>query len=249
LILNNIRRYLIKKTRSQSKNIFDRLFREINYTFKNPSLLKKAMTHRSYLNNDMKRNESNERLEFLGDAVLDLVVCEEFYKLFPEKDEGDLTKLKSLFVNREALAVKARNINLNNYILLSESEEQSGGRERDTILSDSLEALVGAIYMDGGLGNARKFIMKFIIKDVNKFQVEPIPVNYKSMLLEYFQETIQSVPEYCIINEVGPDHNKTFTVEVFVKGKSYGSGIGKSKKKAEQNAAHAAVVKIGLVNE
>ena len=249
MILNNIRRYLTNNKRSRSISISDRLFREIDYKFKDPSLLKKAMTHRSYLNNEMKRNESNERLEFLGDAVLDLVVCEEFYNLFPDKDEGDLTKLKSLFVNREALALKARNIKLNNHILLGEGEDQSGGRNRNTILSDSLEALVGAIYMDGGLHHARKFIKKFIIRDVDKFQIEPIPVNYKSMLLEYFQENTQSVPEYCIINEDGPDHNKTFTVEVCIKGKSYGTGTGKSKKKAEQNAAHVAVVKIGLVNE
>ncbi len=249
MILNNIRRYLSKNIRKRSIDNIDNLFREINYTFKNPSLLKKAMTHRSYLNNDMKRNESNERLEFLGDAVLDLVVCEEFYKLFPDKDEGDLTKLKSLFVNREALAIKAKDINLNKYVLLGEGEEQSGGRNRNTILSDSLEALVGAIYIDGGLHNARKFINIFIIENVNKFQVEPIPANYKSMLLEYFQETTQSVPEYSILNEVGPDHNKTFTVEVCIKGKRYGTGTGRSKKKAEQNAAHAAVVKIGLVNK
>ncbi|MFO7889103.1 MAG: ribonuclease III [bacterium] len=221
----------------------------MNYTFKNPSLLQRAITHRSYLNNGMKRYESNERLEFLGDAVLELIVCEEFFKIFPDKNEGDLTKLKSLFVNREALAKKARQMNLNQYLLLGEAEDQAGGRNRDTILSDTLEAVVGAIYIDGGLDNAKKFVKKYIIDDIKKFYNKPIPVNYKSMLLEYIQDTTQTIPKYCIIDEVGPDHNKIFTVKVMINKKSYGIGKGKSKKKAEQNAAHAAVIKIGLVNE
>jgi len=197
----------------------------------------------------MKRNESNERLEFLGDAVLDLIVCEEFYKMFPDKDEGDLTKLKSFFVNQEALANKARQMNLNQFILLGEGEDQSGGRNRDTILSDALEALVGAIYLDKGLDKVKKFIKQFIINDVKKFRNKPIPINYKSKLLEYIQDTTQTIPKYRIINERGPDHNKTFTVEVFVEGRSYGIGKGKSKKKAEQNAAQAAISKIGLGNK
>ncbi|MEJ2627539.1 MAG: ribonuclease III [bacterium] len=197
----------------------------------------------------MKRNESNERLEFLGDAVLDLIVGEEFYKMFPDKDEGDLTKLKSFFVNQEALANKARQMNLNQFILLGEGEDQSGGRNRDTILSDALEALVGAIYLDKGLEKVKKFIKQFIINDVKKFRNKPIPINYKSKLLEYIQDTTQTIPKYRIINERGPDHNKTFTVEVFVDGKSYGIGKGKSKKKAEQIAAQAAISKIGWRNK
>ena len=197
----------------------------------------------------MKRNESNERLEFLGDAVLDLIVGEEFYKMFPDKDEGDLTKLKSFFVNQEALANKARQMNLNQFILLGEGEDQSGGRNRDTILSDALEALVGAIYLDKGLDKVKKFIKQYIINDVKKFRNKPIPINYKSKLLEYIQDTTQTIPKYRIINERGPDHNKTFTVEVFVDGRSYGIGKGKSKKKAEQNAAQAAISKIGLGNK
>ncbi len=248
MILDNIKKYFKKNKKKESKFI-EPFSCEINYRFKNLSILQKAMTHRSYLNNDMKRVESNERLEFLGDAVLDLIVCEEFYNLFPQKDEGDLTKLKSFFVNKEALAKKAKKINLNQYILLGEGEDQSGGRNRETILSDSLEALVGALYIDGGLNNAKKFIKKFIIKDVKKFHDEPIPVNYKSMLLEYIQNKTDTVPKYYIIDEIGPDHNKTFIVEVFIEDKSFGTGKGKTKKKAEQKAAHSAVKKIGLVND
>ncbi len=248
MIFRSIRTYFIKGTRNQTK-ILDLFSRTLHYKFKNKILLRKALIHRSYLNNNMKRNESNERLEFLGDAVLDLIVCEEFYKMFPDKDEGDLTKLKSFFVNQEALANKARQMNLNQFILLGEGEDQSGGRNRDTILSDALEALVGAIYLDKGLDKVKKFIKQFIINDVKKFRNKPIPINYKSKLLEYIQDTTQTIPKYRIINERGPDHNKTFTVEVFVEGRSYGIGKGKSKKKAEQNAAQAAISKIGLGNK
>lgn len=248
MILEKIKEYFTGN-KNKFSNFIKRFSCETNYTFKNSSLLKKAITHRSYLTNDMPREESNERLEFLGDAVLELVVCEEFFKIFPDKDEGDLTKLKSLFVNREALAKKARKMNLNQYLLLGEGEEQSGGRNRETILSDALEAVIGAIYIDGGLENAKKFVKKFIIDDVQKFYNKPIPVNYKSMLLEYIQDTTKTIPKYEIINEVGPDHKKIFTVKVLVDNKSYGIGKGRSKKKAEQNAAYAAVKKIGLVNE
>jgi ribonuclease-3 len=248
LIFKSIRTYFIKSARNQAK-IFDLFSRTIHYKFKNKILLRKALTHRSYLNNNMKRNESNERLEFLGDAVLDLIVGEEFYKMFPDKDEGDLTKLKSFFVNQEALANKARQMNLNQFILLGEGEDQSGGRNRDTILSDALEALVGAIYLDKGLAKVKKFIKQFIINDVKKFRNKPIPINYKSKLLEFIQDTTQTIPKYRIINERGPDHNKTFTVEVLVDGRSYGIGKGKSKKKAEHNAAQAAISKIGLENK
>lgn len=248
MIFKSLRKYFTKNSSKESK-ILDFFSGNINYKFKNKILLQKALTHRSYLNHEMERSASNERLEFLGDAVLDLIISEEFFKLFPQKNEGDLTKLKSLFVNQAALAKTAKQIKLNQYIFLGEGEDQSGGRDRETILSDALEALVGAIYIDSGLEEVKKFVKKFIISDVKKFHNQPIPDNYKSKLLEYIQNTTQTIPMYRIINERGPDHNKTFTVEVSIDGKSYGTGKGKSKKKAEQNAALAAINKIGLTNK
>lgn len=244
-----IKKFVQRLKRKGRSSISDLVYRKIKYRFKDDLLLSQALTHRSYLKYASNRLNSNERLEFLGDAVLDLVVSSELYKIFSEKNEGDLTKIKSLLVNSEALASRARKIDLGELIFLGDGEDKAGGRDRESIVADTIEALIGSIYIDGGIKEAEKFIKTYIIFDIEKFNKEPVPKNYKSLLLEHIQEKTQTVPAYKVFDEKGPDHNKIFTVNVSVEGEILGTGKGKSKKKAEQKAAFQAAKKIGLIND
>jgi ribonuclease III, bacterial len=184
---------------------------------------------------------TNERLEFLGDSVLNLVVGEYLYKKHPDAEEGDLTKIRSRLVNRKALSVLANEINLPKFLLLSPSALQVSVRGMETILSDAFEAIIAAIYLDGGFGVAERFIHKCIATSMEKNLIKLEDENYKSQLLEQAQSVGLGNPKYVTVSESGPDHDRIFTVEVFIGKHSYGNGTGKNKKAAEQSAAESAL--------
>jgi len=219
----------------------------IGYRFRNPSLLVQALKHRSYTYiRGEGEGSSNERLEFLGDAVLSLAVADYLYMKFPSEKEGKLSQLKSLLVSKKFLAFRAKEIGLGDYILLSEAEAVSGGRQRTSILSDALEALIGAIYLDGGFTSAKHFVRKCVLRDVNGLTRNEKFINYKSMLLEYIQGEWGRQPEYSVMSEEGPEHHKIFTVDVFLDGRKLGRGRGGSKKEAQQMAAKEALRKLHI---
>lgn len=222
--------------------------KHVDYCFVDPELLSCALTHRSYLNgNGDGRICSNERLEFLGDSVLELIVNEHLYDCHPQSQEGELTKMKSLLVSREVLAEQAKKLNLGRYILLSEAERESGGSYRASILADGFEAVIGAIYMDAGLAGARRFVGEFLLGDVDRILGNRSLVNYKSVLQENIQERYKTYPRYRSVTETGPDHRKIFTVEVTVRGNQLGLGKGTNKKRAEQAAAQNALERLNLL--
>jgi ribonuclease-3 len=190
---------------------------------------------------------SNERLEFLGDAVLDLVVSEYFYQLHPQDDEGMLTNTKSLMVSGPALVAQARKLELGRFLLLSDNEINNGGRDRISILEDSFEALVGAIYLDGGIEAARRFLLRFLLADARAILEHRSLKNYKSLLLEYAQGRGMEPPVYHVLDESGPDHNKLYLVEVRLSSEVLGSGSGRTKKQAEQQAAKEASLKLEII--
>jgi ribonuclease III len=215
------------------------LTERLGYTFKDRDVLYQAIKHRSYLTySGEKRLESNERLELLGDAVLGLVVTDFLFLRYKNAEEGKLTNLKSLLVNRKILSEISRDFDLGKFILLNDSEEKSGGRNRESILADALEALIGAIYLDGGLDSAKVFIYKHITSRLGQLMEQERLKNFKSMLQEHCQGSNLTGPVYKVERESGPDHEKVFTVSVFVSGQKIGTGSANSKKKAEQIAAH-----------
>ena len=218
------------------------LEKKINYTFKNFDLLKRAMMHSSYINEKrMKKYECNERLEFLGDAVLELVSSEFLFLDMPKVSEGKLTKTRASMVCEPALAYCARDIELGSYLLLGKGEDATGGRERESVTSDAMEALIGAIYLDGGFTNAKEFIHKFILTDLEN---KKLFYDSKTILQEIVQAKTDEPIVYELIKEEGPDHNKSFTVKVLIGDKAYGIGEGRTKKAAEQKAAYEAILKL-----
>lgn len=224
---------------------------KIGYNFKNVNILNWALTHSSYANEHKRFNITyNERLEFLGDSVLGLVVSDYIFNKYPNYPEGDLTKLRATVVCEPSLSYVARRINLGKYLLLGKGEEVTGGRERVSILADAFEALIGAIYIDGRLGSARKFVLKNL-SDVIEDAVSggELFTDYKTQLQETLQKKTKSKIEYKVVLEEGPDHNKIFHTEVSVRNKVLGVGVGKSKKEAEQNAAKRALVRMDKKNE
>jgi ribonuclease-3 len=218
------------------------LERSIQYSIRKPDLFYQALLHRSYLQNlEEGAAISNERLEYLGDSILSLVVSEYVYYEYPHADEGELTKIRSRLVNRKALVAFARQLDLWDYMLVSESTAQSVGRGSETILADAFEALIAAIYLDGGYAEAQRFVRTQILKALHQGSVSIEDENFKSRLLELSQASGFGVPRYVILNEAGPDHDRTFTVEVRVGEKVTGIGVGKNKKDAEQAAAEQAL--------
>lgn len=213
----------------------------IRYTFKNKSLLLLAVTHSSFANeNKAGKNGNNERLEFLGDAVLEITISDYLYHEYPSYNEGKLTRLRSSLVCEYTLAICARDINLGDYLRLSKGEDLTGGRVRDSILSDTFEALIGAIYLDGGIKEASVFIHDHLLKDVEDKQLF---YDAKTILQEKVQANGSNL-HYFLTGESGPDHNKEFTVAVHIDGILYGEGTGKTKKGAEQIAAYQAILKL-----
>lgn len=212
----------------------------INYRFKNSTLIRQALTHSSYANEKrMSKLFNNERPEFLGDAVLELVSSEFLYHEYPDMHEGELTKLRASIVCEPTLALCAKEIKLGNFILLGKGEDATGGRERSSILSDALEAVIGAIYLDGGFTNAKEFILKYIMLDIDK---KKLFYDSKTILQEMVQGMETGKLTYDLLSEEGPDHNKQFTVSVCIGGKQYAVGAGRTKKAAEQEAAYKALL-------
>ena len=219
----------------------------IGYRFRDRELLVSALKHRSIIfETGEDRSAANERLEFLGDAVLDLVTSEQLYRKYPKSREGHLTKMKSAAVSGRQLAEQARNIGLGEYLQISAGEVKSGGRLRKSIIEDALEAVIGAIYLDGGLKPAKRFIHRFITPEFDGHPVRSRMRNYKSILLEYVQGRALDGPIYLVVEEEGPDHAKIFHIEVIVDGRSVGRGSGLSKKQAEQRAAKQAARYLGI---
>lgn len=217
----------------------------IGYPIRNVELFKQAFKHRSYLSvSNESRVESYERLEFLGDAVLSLVTATRLYEKFPNEDEGELTKNKSCLVNKHILAEKARRLRLGDYLYLSDGEDRSGGRDRSSILSDILESLIGAIYLDGGFTAVCRFIDRHVLFDVEQQLSDHAAVNHKGELLELAQGLNWGLPQYVVTEEVGPEHSKQFTVKVSVRDTIFGIGKGSTKKSAEQMAAREALQKL-----
>ncbi|MDF2542027.1 MAG: hypothetical protein K0S47_1745 [Herbinix sp.] len=220
---------------------------KIKYHFTDASLLNRALTHSSYANEmRMSKENNNERLEFLGDAVLELVTSEYVYKEYAELSEGDLTKLRASMVCEQTLSSCARDLILGDHLLLGKGEDATGGRERDSILSDSLEAIIGAIYLDGGFTNAKEFVTRSILSNIKD---KVLFFDSKTILQEIIQTNNTQKIRYKLISEDGPDHNKTFTVAVYLGNDKIGIGTGRTKKAAEQEAAYQAILTLQKNND
>jgi len=233
-------KFLVEKLRS-TKFDFTRFTETIHYTPCNWKLFLQSLLHRSYLQFLGEQWSSNERLEFLGDAILNFIVAEHLFLTYPEMEEGELTKLRSRLVNRKILAQRAKDMHLSDYLLLSSSAAQSVDSGSESIIADAVESVIGAIYLDGGLKAARKFIYAALLKNTEVFNSAMADDNYKSTLLEYTQARSLGIPRYSVIHEEGPEHDRRFTIEVSIGAQSYGSGLGRSKKEAEQAAAARAI--------
>ena len=212
----------------------------IDYHFKNEGLLDNALTHSSYANERWHNSlASNERLEFLGDSVLGMIVAEYLYLRFPDRPEGDLTRMRADMVCEKTLAKVANELDLGKYLMLGHGEEQCGGRNRDSILADAVESVIAACYLDGGFPAAEAFIRRFIFCEVPVKKMHNM--DYKTTLQELVQQKKNQVIAYVLTGESGPDHDKSFTVELLLNDKPVSQGTGSSKKRAEQEAAHEAI--------
>lgn len=235
----NILFYKIERGETLNQQL-KKLEKKIGYEFQNKKLLTQAMTHSSYTNeHKVGKHFNNERLEFLGDAVLELVSSEFLFRKYREYPEGELTKLRASMVCEPTLALCAREINLGSYLLLGKGEEATGGRERDSIISDAMEALIGAIYLDGGFASAKEFIDRFVLNDIEN---KRLFYDSKTILQELVQAAFEEPVAYELTGEEGPDHDKTFHVEVHIGGDVYGAGSGRTKKAAEQEAAYRTIL-------
>ena len=212
----------------------------IGYRFKNITLLQNALTHSSYANERWHNSLlSNERLEFLGDAILGMTVAKYLYQTFPDRPEGELTRMRADMVCEQTLAKVAARIELGKHLLLGNGEEQGGGRTRNSILADAVESVIAASYLDGGMEAAQRFIEQFILVEVPVQKLHN--ADYKTALQELVQQKKNQVLTYALVGESGPDHDKQFFVEVSLNGQVIGKGSGSSKKRAEQDAARAAI--------
>ena len=214
----------------------------LGFTFHDKSLLTRALTHRSYLNeNPDLPYLDNERLEFLGDAILDFVAAEYLYQHFPEMSEGDLTSLRAALVKGESLARFAVDLGLPPYLLMSRGEDAAGGRTRAPLLAGAFEAIIGALYLDQGFDAARELVLRFVAPAAEQVHHQRLDRDPKSMLQELSQGHLQVTPQYRLVETRGPDHAKEFTIEVVLKDKAYGRGVGRNKQTAEQEAARVAL--------
>ena len=260
-VLKTLRKFVpVLKRRKEEDDIYSAIasfdFKtfqaSIDYQIIHKNFFINALTHRSFLKskgtNGVKFT-SNERLEYLGDAVLDSVVAEYLYKNFPDSEEGDLTKYRSVLVNQRFLAERAKVINLQSYLLAAPTALKSIEDGYDTILSDAYEALVGAIFLDRGYDAAKDFLNNQIFKKLDVKWLNQFDENYKSKLLEYTQANTDYIPEYKVINQEGPEHNKLFTVEVQINQRALGIGKGRTKKTAEQEAASNALKNLDVIEK
>lgn len=222
---------------------YTKLEKCLDYQFKNKDLIVEALTHKSY-----KKPYNNERLEFLGDAVLNLIVGEYLYKKFPNSNEGDLSKIRASLVNETGFTKLAKEIRLGDYIYLSTAEERNKGRSKASILSDAFEAIMGAIYLESGLDTLKPIILKLLEKSYDKINLDVLFSDYKTALQEITQAEFGSIPEYKIEGSYGPDHKKEFEVSIWINNEHYGQAIGKSKKLAQQAVAKIALDKLKVNN-
>ena len=223
------------------KNQISSLEKNIGIEFSNKGILETAVTHRSYLNEHREIPEHNERLEFLGDAVLELIVSDYLYNEFPERAEGELTSFRSALVRTDSLAESAKGLKLGEYLRLSRGEQDSGGREKDYLLANAFEAVLGAIYIDKGYEECKGFISRTLIPKLGEIVEYRLDIDNKTRIQELAQSVFKATPTYEVINEEGPDHDKIFTVVVKIDDKIIGEGTGSSKQKAEERAAEIGI--------
>ena len=219
--------------------------KDLGISFHQESLLEQAFVHLSYLNeNPSFARPSNERLEFLGDAILNFIVTEKLYKEFPQLPEGELTEIRAALVCRDTLAELASSLKLGDLLLLGRGEEANGGRAKESNLANAMEALIGALYLDQGIAKARRFILRQLKPELEKIKAGKITPNYKALVQELIQGQKKPTPVYRLVEATGPNHSKQFTAEILVEGEALGKGVGKSKKVAESQAARAAWEKL-----
>ncbi|HOX09970.1 MAG TPA: ribonuclease III [Candidatus Omnitrophota bacterium] len=237
------------KDRSRQSQLA-RFQKALRYTFRSKALIGQALTHRSYAYEHPKgRIMDNERLEFLGDAVLGLAISAHIYRKFPDCQEGEMTRIRSLLVNRQMLESLARKLSIGKYVLFGKGEAASGGAEQSRNLVCAYEAVIGAIYIDGGAGKAERFIASQFRAEIKKVKKGGAQKDYKSVLQEYTSKTYKATPRYTVVSEEGPDHLKCFEVAVSFGGAVRGTGEGKNKKSAEQDAAYNALYDEGLLDK
>lgn len=228
--------------------MLNNLEKKLDYKFKKRILLKEALTHPSFQRKSLKdKTTNNQRLEFLGDSILDLIVTEYLYRKLASFSEGKLTKIKSVMVSKDILAKWANHLSLGKYIILGKGEDSTGGRKKLSILADCFEALLGAIYLDSGLQKAKNIISSFIKEETELIIKGKHGEDYKTLLQEISQKKMKCLPEYYLIKEKGPDHKKIFCIEVRLKKITYGTGTGENKKEAEQDAAQDALKKLKVI--
>lgn len=232
------------RKKSKINDALEKLQKTLRYRFNNPNLLKHAVTHKSFVNpEDKKGLLSNERLEFLGDSILNCLVTEHIFNLYPDYAEGELSKIKSLLVSRKIVGEVAKDLELGNCMIMGKSEKKSGGQERASILSNAFEAVIGAVYLDRGFNEVRKLLQFSLFEKLEHFVGCESNINYKSKILELSQGDGLGVPTYPLIASEGPDHAKKFTVGIEIAGIRLGVGSGYCKKDAQQNAAYRAINK------
>lgn len=233
-------RFRHPRTPDELHRNLDRLEAVLHHRFADRDLLVRALVHRSYRGGQADPGESNERMEFLGDSVLSLAVNDYLYHRYPDRSEGDLTKMKSVIVSGQVLAHLAKRIHLDRFVLVSENARRAGVSEMDSVLADTLEAVFGAIFLDAGFDTARRCILRLLPDDIGEIVYQEDTINYKSLLQEYVQALHKVPPRYRVQSTSGPDHDKQFDVEVSVHGNVLGRGRGRTKKHAEQEAAREA---------
>ena len=227
----------IDAERKQELQLFEK---QAGVRFKKLELLNLAFCHRSFANERHNDIDNNEKLEFLGDSVLGLVVAEYLFNTLTDRAEGDLAKIKSFVVSEDSLAAIARDLRVDNFILIGKGEEFSGGRSKKALLADAMEAIIGAYFLDSGFKSSRRFILRYLVPEINKVLENKHRKDYKTLLQEYVQKKFKSYPKYVLMKKTGPDHSKTFWIEVRVNDETHGPGQGKNKKQAEQEAAKIA---------
>ena len=237
----------MENNENYEKNLED-FEKKINYTFKDKNLLFVALSHSSFANEKRKLRHSNERLEFLGDSVLSIVVSQYLFEHFTHLPEGELTKIRASLVCEKSLYEFAKKIDLGEHLFLGKGEENTGGRERTSILADAFEAVIAAVFLDGGLEAAKKHILRFIPKDIDSRKSVSFS-DHKTILQEIIQKNPEEKVEYKLVGQSGPDHNKAFKVQVCLNSNVIGTGIGKSKKEAEQMAAKEALELMGYESQ
>lgn len=216
----------------------------LGITFRNPALLERALTHRSFAYEYDGTCADNEKLEFLGDSVLGLSISDFLYRNHPDEDEGFLSRIKSIVVSERVLARIARRLNFGKYLLLGKGEAQSGGSDRNSLLSNTVESVIGACYLDQGFDKVYDFVLSHFTPEIQLVLDGKIRYTYRTELQELIQKTLKTAPEYCLIDQQGPDNNRIFTMEVLINGIPYGTGKDRTKKEACQNASRAALEKI-----